>query len=98
TTDPCGQITFDVKQNRDEAQTLARVDFQAGAKHSFFGRYFLVRFTQEPGYAGGSDNVLKTVNQGANDWSHSTTLGATTVLSTSMVNSVRVAINKSTVD
>ena len=74
TTDPCGQITFDVKGDRDEKQTLARIDYQASAKHSFFGRYFLTRFTQPSGYAGGSDNVLKTVNQGANDWSHSLTL------------------------
>jgi hypothetical protein len=98
TTDPCGQITYDVKSDRDEKQTLARIDYQASAKHSFFGRYFIVRFTQPSGYAGGSDNVLKTSNQGANDWSHSLTLGATTVLSSSVVNSLRFAVNKATVD
>ena len=98
TTDPCGQITYDVKSDRDEKQTLARVDYQLSSKHSFFGRYFLTRFTQPSAYAGGSDNVLKTVNQGANDWSHSLTLGATTVISASTVNSLRFATNKATVD
>ena len=97
-TDPCGQITYDVTSDRDEKQTLGRVDYQLGAKHSFFGRYFLVRFTQPSAYAGGSDNVLKTVNQGANDWSHSLTLGATTVITSSTVNSLRFAWNKATVD
>ena len=91
TTDPCGQITYDVKSDRDEKQTLARVDYQLSSKHSFFGRYFLTRFTQPSAYAGASDNVLKTVNQGANDWSHSLTLGATTVISSSTVNSLRFA-------
>ena len=42
--------------------------------------------------------MLKTVNQGANDWSHSMTLGATTVFSSSIVNSLRFAVNKATVD
>ena len=97
-TDPCGQITYEVKSDRDEKQTLARVDYQLGTAHNFFGRYFLARFTQPSGYAGGDDNVLKTVNQGANDWSHSTTLGATTVFSSSIVNSLRFAVNKATVD
>ena len=97
-TDPCGQITYDVKSDRDEKQTLARVDYQVSTKHSLFGRYFVVRFTQPSGYAGGSDNVLKTSNQGANDWSHSLTLGATTVITSSTVNAVRFAMNKATVD
>ena len=35
TTDPCGQITYDVKSDRDEKQTLARIDYQASAKYSF---------------------------------------------------------------
>src|SRR5207248_10915799 len=84
--------------DRDEKQTLARIDYQASAKYSFFGRYFLTRFTQPSAYAGGTDNVLKTVNQGANDWSHSMTFGSTTVISSSIVNAVRFAINKATVD
>ena len=97
-TDPCGQITYDIKSDRDEKQTLTRIDYQASSKYSFFGRYFLTRFTQPSGYAGGSDNVLKTSNQGANDWSHSLMFGSTTVISSSVVNSARFAVNKATVD
>src|SRR5258705_11529608 len=77
---------------------MATGDYQLRLKRSFFGRCFLTRFTQQTGYAGGSDNVLKTVNQGANDWSDSLTLGATTVISSSTVNSLRFATNKATVD
>ena len=62
-------------------QALAKVDYQSGTKHAFFGRYLVTRFTQEPGYAGGSDSLLKTSAKGADMSSHSTTFGATTVFS-----------------
>ena len=52
------------------------------------------RFTQPSGYAGGSDNVLKTVNPGAERLAHSLTLGDTTVLGSSIVNALRFAFNK----
>ena len=98
TTDPCGQITYDVQEDSDEAQMLAKIDYQTGTRHSFFGRYLLTTFKQEPGYAGGSDNVLKTSAKGADMASHSTTFGATTVLSSSVVNALRFAVNKGKVD
>ena len=96
TTHPCGEITYELPSDSDEFQTLARIDFQSGARHSFFGRYLLTRFTQEPGYQGGDDNVLKTFAKGSNMNSHSTTLGATTVFSASVVNSLRFAANNGT--
>jgi len=98
TDDPCGQITYDVTQDRDEHQTIARIDYQLGNRHSLFGRYFVQRYTQAPGYAGGDDNVLKTTHQGTDAWSHSTTLGATTVFGPTTVNALRVAINISDLD
>ena len=98
TTDPCGQITFDVQSNKDEAQSILRVDYQLSSDHSLFGRYMGSHFTQEPGYAGGSDSILKTNVVGADDMVHSFTLGETSVLSSSMVNAVRFAVNKVKVD
>ena len=97
-THPCGEINYELPSDSDEFQTLARIDFQSGARHSFFGRYLLTRFTQEPGYQGGDDNVLKTFAKGSNMNSHSTTLGATTVFSASVVNSLRFAANIGRVD
>ena len=98
TTDPCGLITFDVVSNRDEAQPIARVDYQLGSGHSLFGRYMASRYTQPPGYAGGTDNVLKSDTAGAADMVHSFTAGETTIFSSSIVNSLRVAVNKAKVD
>jgi hypothetical protein len=98
TTDPCGQIAYESPADADEAQTLARIDYQTGTKHSFFGRYLLTSFAETPGYAGGDDNILKTSAKGSDMKSHSTIFGATTVFSSSMVNALRFAINKGKVD
>jgi hypothetical protein len=97
-TDPCGLITFDVQSNRDEHQIVSRADLQLGTAHQVFGRYFGFKYTVEPGYAGEGDNVLKTNVSGADDTVHSLTVGATTVFSSSVVNSLRVAVNKAKVD
>jgi hypothetical protein len=97
-TDPCGLVTFGVKSDRDEAQALVKIDYQAGTNHSVFGRYFLTRITAPPGYAGGSDNILKTNVSGVDDAVHSVTLGETTVFSSTVVNAVRVSVNKAKVD
>jgi hypothetical protein len=98
TTHPCGEITYALPADSDEMQALGKLDFQMGAKHSFFGRYLVTRFTQTPGYGGGSDSLLKTSSKGADMSSHSTTFGATTVFSSSIVNALRFAVNKGTVD
>jgi hypothetical protein len=98
TTHPCGELTYAVPADSDESQALARIDFQSGTRHSLFGRYLLTRYTENPGYAGGDDNVLKTAAKGAYMASHSTTFGATTVFSPSVVNSLRFAANVGKVD
>ena len=98
TTDPCGLITFDVVSNRDEAQPIVRVDYQLGMGHSLFGRYMASRYTQPPGYDGGTDNVLKSDTPGAADMVHSFTVGETTIFSSSVVNALRLAVNKARVD
>jgi hypothetical protein len=98
TTDPCGQITYESPADSDESQTLARIDYQTGTRHSFFGRYLLTHFTEEPGYKGGTDNILKTSAKGSDMASHSTIIGATTVFNSSMVNALRFAVNKGKVD
>jgi hypothetical protein len=97
-TDPCGVMTFAVKSDRDDQQAIGKIDYQLGVKHSVFGRYMMSRFTAEPGYAGGSDSILKTNVAGANDIIHSTTFGETTVFSASLVNAIRVSANKAKVD
>jgi Carboxypeptidase regulatory-like domain len=98
TTDPCGLINFGVAANQDQRQPLVRVDYQLSTKHAFFGRYMATQVLQPPGYAGGSDNLLKTDFPGLKDMIHSFTAGETTVFSAAVVNAVRFAVNKSKVN
>src|SRR6185503_5503413 len=51
------------------------VNYQLSAKHAFFGRYMATQVLAPPGYAGGSDNLLKTDFPGLNDMIHSFTAG-----------------------
>ena len=50
-----------------------------------------------PAYQGGSDNVLKAIDSGLDNLAHALTLGDTWVLGPTMVNSIRVAYNRTTV-
>jgi hypothetical protein len=98
TTNQCGELTYSLPADSDEAQVLAKIDFQSGTRHAFFGRYLLTRYTENPGYQGGDDNILRTAAKGAYMASHSTTFGATTVFNSSVVNSLRFAVNAGKVD
>ena len=53
---------------------------------------------KSPAYQGGSDNVLKAFNAGADNLAQSLTLGDTMVLGPAVVNSIRVAYNDTKVD
>jgi hypothetical protein len=97
-TDPCGEITYEIGNDSDEHQTLGRVDFQLTSDHSVFGRYFGQKYTKPPGYAGGDDNILKSSGQGTDAMLHAVNLGTTSVFGSAMVNSARFALNKSKVD
>ena len=98
TTDPCGQITFETSDDSTEGQGVGRVDFQVTPDHSVFGRYMATFIKKPPAYQGGSDNVLKAGNPGLDNLAHALTLGDTWVLGSAMVNSVRLAYNRTTVN
>lgn len=97
--DECGNITFAVTRDQDTYQPIGRVDFQASNNHSFFVRYMFTRLSQPEGYDGPGDNVLKAGPAvGRGNRTHSTSMGATSVFSSTVVNSVRVGINTSWVE
>jgi outer membrane receptor protein involved in Fe transport len=98
TTDPCGQITFQTADDSNEGQGIGRVDYQLTADHSVFGRYMATFIRKPPAYEGGSDNVLKAINSGLDNLAHVLTLGDTWVFGPTVVNSIRVAYNRTTVN
>ena len=98
TTDPCGQITFQTTDHSNEGQGVGRMDYQMTADHSVFGRYMATFIRKPPAYEGGSDNVLKAINSGLDNLAHALTVGDTWVIGPTMVNSIRVAYNRTTVN
>ena len=96
TTDPCGQVTFSIPDDRDEGQYVGRSDFQLSADHSIFGRYMATR-DKKPSAFGATGNVLTTVNPQINNLAQSLTLGDTKVFGNNMVNSLRFAFNRTAV-
>jgi outer membrane receptor protein involved in Fe transport len=98
TTDPCGQITFSTTDDSNEGQGVGRMDYQLTADQSVFGRYMATFIKKPPAYQGGDDNVLKAANSGFDNLAHTLTLGDTWVMGPTMVNSIRVAYNRTTVN
>jgi hypothetical protein len=97
TTDPCGRTTFSLPSDRDEAQYVARVDYQLRSNNSIFGRY-MATTDKQPVPLASSGNVLTTILPGVDNVAQSATLGNTIVLGTNTVNAARFAFNRTTVN
>src|SRR5712691_3844140 len=97
-TDPCGQITYTTTGDSNEGQGIGRVDYQMTKDNTVFGRYMATFVKKSPAYEGGSDNVLKVADAGIDNLAHALTLGDTMVFGPSMVNAIRVAYNRTTVN
>jgi len=97
-TDPCGQITYSTTADSNEGQGIGRVDYQMTQDHSVFGRYMATFIKKPPAYQGGSENVIKAADGGLDNLAHALTLGDTMVFGPTMVNAIRVAYNRTTVN
>ncbi len=95
TTDPCGDVRYSSPQKYNQGQIISKVDFQASANHSMFGRYMITFDHQDPAWPD-SGTVLTS---GTNDTfqehkAHSLALGDTRVFGSNMVNSFRLGWNR----
>jgi hypothetical protein len=102
--DECGRVFTGVPNNQNEAQIPVRLDFQANQQHSFFARYMLTTDSRAIPLKLAPADLLTTGSQGppavvsgTDDAAHSVTLGHTYVISSAMVNSLRVVGNKITI-
>jgi hypothetical protein len=95
TTDPCGDIRFSATQKYNQGQVISKVDFQRNANHSIFGRYMVTFDEQKPSWPE-SGNVLTTrpEDTAQKHTAHSLTAGDTRVFGANMVNSFRIAWNR----
>src|SRR5450432_3157166 len=90
--DACGKITYGIPVTCDEEQAIGRVDWVQSAKHTLFGRYFLVYFKNPPTYDG--KNLLTTTQAGNLERSQSLSVGDTYTFSPSILNSAHLTFNR----
>jgi hypothetical protein len=96
TTDPCGLVQYGVPSETDEWQYVGKVDFTINNKHSLFGRYIgTSQFTPPPfSLESAEQNLLVTRIGGRDNLAQTFTLGENYVISSSTLNQVRVAYNR----
>ena len=97
TSDPCGQISYSRPTKPVENQPIARIDWQLTPNHSLFARYMLSTVFWEPAFANANGNILAATLGGRDNTVHSLALGDSMVLSNTMVNNVRVSVNRTSV-
>jgi hypothetical protein len=91
-TNECGLVFFGLKNNQDEQQWLGRLDYQATAKHTIFGRYFgthLLIPTQDV-----KQNILTASRAGQKSRYDMAVIGSTYLISPNTVNQFRVTGNR----
>jgi hypothetical protein len=92
--DPCGRVAFGFTTKVDEFQVVGRLDYNINDKQSLFGRYVVDNYVRPPAYQFNPENVLTTAQGALDDTMQSIILGHTYVISPTIVNSARVALNR----
>ena len=93
-TDPCGKIQYGVFNDQKEHLMLSRVDYQLGAKHTLFARYFLAHL-EIPIQPDAATDALVTSSAGNSDQDQSAVAGDTYLINAGMVSSTPVSFNRS---
>ncbi len=97
TTDPCGQIAYSRTTKPRESQPIAKVDWQLTQNHLLFARYQLSTTFWEPAYLNSGGNILAATLGGRDNSQHSLAVGDTWVMSNTIVNNLRVSVNRTSV-
>ena len=99
TTDPCGLVQFGQPSATDEGQYVGKVDYQLSGQHSFFGRYIGTTQLTPPPYslAASQQDLLVTRMGGRDNLAQTFTVGENYVISSTTLNAVRVAINRTAI-
>jgi len=90
----CGLYLTGNPLSDDNYQGVSRVDYQLSDKQSLFVRYLAEKDIQALPFALAPNNILTSTGSGANATFNSVTLGDTSLLSASEVNSFRLSFNR----
>jgi hypothetical protein len=93
TSNPCGQYGFIQPIHDNEYQLVGKVDFQKSSKNSLFGRYIRTTLSRLPAFDI-ANTILATTSGGRDNLAQTFTLGDTYLVSANVVNSFRVAVNR----
>jgi Carboxypeptidase regulatory-like domain len=93
--DSCGRTLYGLVANQDEDQVVAKLDYTINAKQSIFGRYMLGRLNTGSTYDG--TNPLSINTYGYQDFDYGVTIGHTYLIGTNIVNSLRLAANRTNI-
>jgi len=99
TSDPCGLVQYGLPRSEDEWQQVTKVDYQVNDKHRVFGRYIGTSFFRPPPFSlpEAQQNILVTSTGGRDQLATSFTAGEDYVISSSTLNSVRFAFNRTAI-
>ena len=102
TDDPCGEVTYSLQKDSNEAQFLGRIDYKRGS-NLIFARYLATSYTQSVPM-GPSDTPLSLYDEannraesGFDDLAQSLAVGDNRVFGHNTVNALRFAFNRSAV-
>jgi len=95
TSNPCGRTGYELANRYDEDLVTGKIDWQASAKHSIFGRVTTAKLNQGSTYDG--KNPLSISSYGFNDLDYSIALGDTFVMSPALVSSLRVSASRTNI-
>jgi hypothetical protein len=95
TNDPCGRVLYGLVANQDEDQVVAKLDYTINAKHSIFARYMLGRLNSGSTFDG--KDPLSISSYGFQDFDYGVNIGHTYLISTNIVNSLRLAANRTNI-
>ena len=91
--DACGQVLYGQRNPIDDKQWVAKIDYQASAKHSVFGR---VLASYEDNLIPKEQENILSAGPNRYDRNYAFTIGSTYLLSPSKVNAFRVSYSKVT--
>ena len=95
-TDPCGKVIYGNPQQEDGHMAIGRLDYQKSAKHTIFGRY-LMEHLVDPAPYDLDHNILSmagATTPRVDAMSQAFTIGSTYLISSSVVNSLRLTANR----
>ena len=92
--DQCGTVHTGTPLSENDHEVSGRADYQISDKQTLFMRYMLVKQLIKTPYTISPNDVLAAGPPGADDQFNSVSIGDTYLLSSSMVNSFRLSLNR----